>query len=152
MLAKQKEQKAGNVDVDIGASSIVSLVLSPEGREGFLKAASSPEPVKALAMILSQVIEMAITGLEKAKMGVSPSVWLAPNGALADASRTLIAFANKNQIPLDESVMDAVAKEVSMLLTKRGESMAQGQPQGGQPPQGEPQPPAGPAPMPGGAV
>lgn len=146
MLSKEekpamKEEQAGfdQTDLDIAASSIVSMVLDPKGKEAFSKAVSSPEPVKALALVLSQFVETAITGFDSAGIDVSPQVWLSPDGALADASPVLMGLAEKMGIPLDEATLDAVAVEVSKLLVQRGESMQQEQ---GAPPM------VGPAPSP----
>jgi hypothetical protein len=136
-----KEEQAGfdQTDLDIAASSIVSMVLDPKGKEAFSKAVSSPEPVKALALVLSQFVETAITGFDSAGIDVSPQVWLSPDGALADAAPVLMGLAEKMGIQLDEATIDAVATEVSKLLVQRGESMQQEQ--------GVP-PPGGPAPSP----
>ena len=146
MLSKEekpamKEEQAGfdQTDLDIAASSIVSMVLDPKGKEAFSKAVSSPEPVKALALVLSQFVETAITGFDSAGIDVSPQVWLSPDGALADAAPVLMGLAEKMGIQLDEATIDAVATEVSKLLVQRGESMQQEQ--------GVP-PPGGPAPSP----
>jgi hypothetical protein len=136
-----KEEQAGfdQTDLDIAASSIVSMVLDLKGKEAFSKAVSSPEPVKALALVLSQFVETAITGFDSAGIDVSPQVWLSPDGALADAAPVLMGLAEKMGIQLDEATIDAVATEVSKLLVQRGESMQQEQ--------GVP-PPGGPAPSP----
>lgn len=139
-MMEEKEQSGfDQTDLDIAASSIVSMVLDPKGKEAFSKAVSSPEPVKALALVLSQFVETAITGFDSAGIDVSPQVWLSPDGALADASPVLMGLAEKMGIPLDEATLDAVAAEVSKLLVQRGESMQQEQ---GAPPM------AGPAPSP----
>jgi hypothetical protein len=115
------------------------MVLDLKGKEAFSKAVSSPEPVKALALVLSQFVETAITGFDSAGIDVSPQVWLSPDGALADAAPVLMGLAEKMGIQLDEATIDAVATEVSKLLVQRGESMQQEQ--------GVP-PPGGPAPSP----
>ena len=139
-MMEEKEQSGfDQTDLDIAASSIVSMVLDPKGKEAFSKAVSSPEPVKALALVLSQFMEVAISGLESSGIKISPQVWLSPGGALAEASPVLIGLAEKMGIPLDEATLDAVAVEVSKLLVQRGESMQQEQ---GAPPM------AGPAPSP----
>lgn len=139
---EEKEQNGfDQTDLDIAASSIVSMVLDPKGKEAFSKAVSSPEPVKALALVISQFVETAITGFDNAGIDVSPQVWLSPDGALADAAPVLMGLAEKMGIPLDEATLDAVAAEVSKLLVQRGESMQQEQ---GAPPM------AGPAPSPTG--
>lgn len=126
-------------DLDIASSAIVSMILTPEGKEAFTKAVSSPEPVKAIAWILAKLMESVIGQLEGSGIKISPQVWLSPDGALAEASPVLIGLAEKMGIPLDEPTLDAVAAEVSKLLVQRGESMQQGQ---GAPPM------AGPAPSP----
>ena len=145
-MMEEKEQSGfDQTDLDIAASSIVSMVLDPKGKEAFSKAVSSPEPVKALALVLSQFMEVAISGLESSGIKISPQVWLSPDGALAEASPVLIGLAEKMGIPLDEPTLDAVAAEVSKLLVQRGESMQQEQGAGG----GQP-PMAGPAPSPTG--
>lgn len=139
MEDEEMEGAFDQADLDIASSSIVSMVLDPKGKEAFSKAVSSPEPVKALALVLSQFMEVAISGLESSGIKISPQVWLSPDGALAEASPVLIGLAEKMGIPLDEPTLDAVAAEVSKLLVQRGESMQQGQ---GAPPM------AGPAPSP----
>lgn len=141
---KPKQETKGNPDRDIAASSLVSMMLSQDGSQTFLKAMSSPEPVKAVALLISQVIEMTIAGLQKAEIELDPAVWLAPDGALDDASKTLFAYAKKQGVNVDASMLDAIKQEVAQLLVQRGESMRQ-QEQGGQPP------PTGPAPSPSGA-
>lgn len=143
-MMEEKEQSGfDQTDLDIASSSIVSMVLDPKGKEAFSKAVSSPEPVKALALVLSQFVETAIAGFDSAGIDVSPQVWLSTDGALADASPVLMGLAEKMGIPLDEATLDAVAAEVSKLLVQRGESMQQGQgAEGGQPQM------AGPAPSP----
>ena len=133
------EEAFDQADLDIASSSIVTMVPDPKGKEAFSKAVPSPEPVKALALVLSQFMEVAISGLESSGIKISPQVWLSPDGALAEASPLLIGLAEKMGIPLDEPTLDAVAAEVSKLLVQRGESMQQGQ---GAPPM------AGPAPSP----
>jgi hypothetical protein len=139
MEDEEMEGAFDQADLDIASSSIVSMVLDPKGKEAFSKAVSSPEPVKALALVLSQFMEVAISGLESSGIKISPQVWLSPDGALAEASPVLIGLAEKMGIPLDEPTLDAVAAEVSKLLVQRGESMQQEQ---GAPPM------AGPAPSP----
>lgn len=126
-------------DLDIASSAIVSMILTPEGKEAFTRAVSSPEPVKAIAWILAKLMESVIGQLEGSGIKISPQVWLSPGGALAEASPVLIGLAEKMGIPLDEPTLDAVAAEVSKLLIQRGESMQQEQ--------GVP-PPGGPAPSP----
>lgn len=139
MMGEKEQNGFDQTDLDIAASSIVSMVLDPKGKEAFSKAVSSPEPVKALALVISQFVETAITGFDNAGIDVSPQVWLSPDGALADAAPVLMGLAEKMGIPLDEATLDAVAAEVSKLLVQRGESMQQEQ---GAPPM------AGPAPSP----
>lgn len=139
MMGEKEQNGFDQTDLDIAASSIVSMVLDPKGKEAFSKAVSSPEPVKALALVISQFVETAITGFDNAGIDVSPQVWLSPDGALADAAPVLMGLAEKIGIPLDEATLDAVAAEVSKLLVQRGESMQQEQ---GAPPM------AGPAPSP----
>lgn len=139
--AMEEKERNGfdQADLDIASSAIVSMILTPEGKEAFTKAASSPEPVKALAWILAKLMEAVIGQLEGSGIDVSPQVWLSPGGALADAAPVLMGLAEKMGIQLDEATIDAVATEVSKLLVQRGESMQQEQ--------GVP-PPGGPAPSP----
>jgi hypothetical protein len=141
MPSLTKEQAA---DLKIASSILTTAFLSEEGEQALVTAIDSPEPAKAVAVMISQLIEMAQTESGQTNTPLDPTVWLMEEGAIDEASDDIEKVAEANGIVLPDDFEEMVIDEVAQLLSRRSESIQQGQ--GSQPPQA----PAGPAPMMGG--
>lgn len=134
-----KEMKA---DKQIASSMLTQAFLSEQGEASLVTALQSPEPAKAVAVIISQIMEMALTESMNTDTPMSPEVWLMEDGAIDEAEDDIEAVAVANDIALPEDFAESIIDNVAMILQKRGESgaaMEQGGGMGGAP---------SPAPMP----
>jgi len=155
MLAKQTPAKSegqmgtGNElkeDIRIASAILTDSFLSEEGEPSLVAALSSPEPAKAVGIIVAQVIEMTQTETMQTPVPMNAEVWFMEDGAIDDSAGDIESVAGKNGIELPEDFIEQVIDETMAVLMKRKESMAQEeQAGGGQPPQ-----PNGPAPVPNG--
>jgi len=135
-------------DIRIASAILTDSFLSEEGESSLVTALSSPEPAKAVGVILAQVIEMTQTETMQTPVPMNPEVWFMEDGAIDDSGNDILSVAGANGIDLPPDFIEQVVDETMAVLMKRQESMGQqGQPQGGGQP---PQAPAGPAPMMGG--
>lgn len=131
-------------DKKIAASMLTQAFLSEKGEESLVVALQSPEPTKAVAVIIAQLMEMALTDTMNTRTPMSPEVWLMEDGAIDEAADDIEAVAQANGIDIgdDDQFIESVIDNVAMILQKRGEEGAAMEAQGG----GGPPPPA---PMPG---
>lgn len=131
-------------DKKIAASMLTQAFLSEQGEESLLVALRSPEPAKAVAVIIAQIMEMALTDTMGTNTPMSPEVWLMEDGAIDEAEDDIEAVAEANGIDLgdDDQFIESVIDNVAMILQKRGEEGAAMEAQGGGAP-------PSPAPMPG---
>lgn len=141
-----KEMQA---DKKIAAAMLTNAFLSEEGEQSVVAALSSPEPQKALAMVIAQLMEMALTESFNTDTPMSPEVWLMEDGAIDEAEDDIEKVAEANGVELPDDFIEGVIDNVAVLLQKRGEQGAAMEQQQQQQP-GQGQPPAGPAPMMGG--
>lgn len=130
------EEKA---DVKIASSMLTQSFLSEEGSQALAKALSTPEPAKAVAMIISQIIEMAQTESQQTDTPLTPTVWLMDGGAIDEAEDDIEAVAEASGIQLPEGFEEALIDEVAVLIERRAAEF-QKAPQDGAP---------SPAPVPG---
>lgn len=134
-------------DSQIAASMLTQTFLSDQGADSLATALATPEPAKAVAIIVSQVIEMAQRESAKTEAPMSPRVWLAEGGAIDDAAEDVYKVAQANGIELPSGFFSQLKQEVAGLLQRRGKELAA---QGEAPPGGAPeqQPAGGGAPVP----
>ena len=136
--------KEVQADKKIAASMLTQAFLSEQGEESLVVALQSPEPAKAVAVIIAQIMEMALTDTMNTDTPMSPEVWLMEDGAIDEADDDIEAVARANGIDLgdDDQFIESVIDNVAMILQKRGEEGAAMEAQGGGGP-------PSPAPMPG---
>jgi hypothetical protein len=126
-------------DLKIASSILTQSFLSPEGESSLAQALSSPEPAKATAVLIAQLIEMTMTETANTDTPMSPTVWLMEDGAIDNAEEDIEKVAEANGIELPEGFEEAVIDEVAAVLMKRREDiLAQQNGAGGQPPQQAP--------------
>jgi len=121
---------------------LTTSLLSEQGEQALVTALAGPEPEKAVAIIIAQIIEMAQTESGQTDIPMTPTVWLMEGGAIDNAEEDIEAVAEANGIELPDDFEEMVIDEVATVLMKRREAiLAQQQQGGGAPPS--------PAPMPG---
>ena len=137
--------EALEADITTARGLLGSLILSPEAEQAVLKALSSSNPPKMLAMFLAQGIEM----IQKRSMGtdtpLDPTIWLANGGVLDEVMVDIAEIAADNQVPFKiAQMLPAIKEAIVPVLGQRGEQLKQ---EGEQPPaQGQPpQAPMGPS-------
>ena len=139
---QSKIPKELQADKKIAASMLTQAFLSEQGEASLVTALQSPEPAKAVAVIISQIMEMALTESMNTNTPMRPEVWLMEDGAIDEADDDIEAVASANGIDLGDGdqFIESVIDNVAMILQKRGEegSAMEQQPQAG-----------GAAPMPG---
>lgn len=138
-----KYNKSDELDQKIAVGLAASQILSQEGSQVVLKALSSGNPPKMIAMFLAQVIEQAMTMSISTDIPMTPVVWLANGGAVDELGEIFQAVADKNGIEVDaEGMMPAVKQELAAVLKQRGGQL-QGQMEQEQqgPPQEQPMDP-----------
>lgn len=129
-------------DLKIASSILTQSFLSEEGEQALATALASPEPAKAVAVLIAQLIEMTQTETANTDTPMTPTVWLMEDGAIDNAEEDIEKVAEANGIELPDGFEELVIDEVAQLLARRGESIQQGAT--GQ------QAPSGPAPVMGG--
>jgi hypothetical protein len=145
---KQQEQEApagGGLESDmrIASSLLTQSVLSPEGSQSVATALQSPEPIKALAVIVAQIMEMAITESMNTDTPMDPSVWLMDGGAIDDSAQDFMKVAEANGVDLPPTFVDDLVDQVAEVVAARAEGEQQQQQGGGggMPMEGAPQAP-----------
>jgi nucleotide-binding universal stress UspA family protein len=120
-------------------------LLSEQGLNAISKALNSPEPAKALALLIYNVIEPAQVASMDSDTPISPRVWLASGGAVDELTDELYELAGALGVDEEmlEEIFPSVKQEVAAILQKRGQDLQQ---QG----MSASQPQPSPAPMPGG--
>jgi hypothetical protein len=148
-MTKQEQPKMSEeekADLKIASSILTQSFLSPEGEQALATALGSPEPAKAVAVIISQLIEMTQTETANTPTPMNPTVWLADGGAIDNAEEDIEKVAEANGIELPEGFEEMVIDGVAELLARRSESIQQESAGAQQASQA----PSGPAPMMGG--
>lgn len=159
MLSKnmmQKEDKAPKqerlseeeeMDREVASAALFEGLLGDEGIGALTKAFNSPEPTKAVALLIFSVIEPAQVASMDSDTPISPRVWLAGGGAVDEFLDEVADNADLFGLEEDqvEEMYGPIKQELTGILQKRGESLQQEGMQASQPQQ---QP--SPAPMPGG--
>lgn len=128
-------------DLKIASSLLTTSLLSEQGEQALVTALSGPEPEKAVAIIIAQIIEMAQTESGQTDIPMTPTVWLMEDGAIDNAEEDIEMIAEANGIELPDDFEDMIIDEVALLLERRAgefQKSQQQQPAGGAP-----------APMPG---
>lgn len=121
-------------DLKIASSMLTQAVLSDQGSESLLAALNTPEPAKAVAMILAQIMEMALTESLQTETPMSPGVWLMEDGAIDEAGDDIEAVALTAGIELPEDFIEEVIDSVAILIQERGAQGAAMEGQAGAPP------------------
>jgi hypothetical protein len=148
-VTQEKDEAAGNsipqemqADKKIAAAMLTNAFLSEQGEQSVVAALSSPEPEKAMAMVIAQIMEMTLTESMNTDTPMSPEVWLMEDGAIDEAEDDIEKVAEANGIALPDEFIEGVIDNVAALLQKRGEEGAAMEQQPG-PPQGGPAPTMG---------
>jgi hypothetical protein len=128
-------------DLKIASSLLTTSLLSEQGEQALVTALSGPEPEKAVAVIIAQIIEMAQTESGQTDIPMTPTVWLMEDGAIDNAEEDIEMIAEANGVELPDDFVELVIDEVATVLMKRREDILAKQQGGGAPPS--------PAPMPG---
>lgn len=141
----EKLDKEELLDQEIASAALFEGLLSEEGQNAVSKALQSPEPAKALALLIYNVIEPAQVASMDSDTPLSPRVWLANGGAVDELLDELEDLASNFGMDEEmfESMLPGVKQEVAAILQKRGQDLQQ---QGVSASQPRPSP----APMPGG--
>lgn len=133
---KQQTQplsEAEELDVDVAAGLMANTLLDA-GVEKLQQAAQAGDPIPVFAGMLSTMVEGMVKRLKGTEMDVSPSVWLAENGAV-DQTIDFIA----KLVDLPEEVKNGIFSDTVdqlKLMGKREKAAGKQPPQ--QPPQGAP--------------
>lgn len=142
---KKQLSKEEAADLKIASSLLTTSLLSEQGEEALATALTGPEPEKAVAVLISQIIEMAQTESADTEIPMTPTVWLMEDGAIDNAEEDIEAVAEANGVELPEDFIELVVDEVAAVLMKRRDDIiAQQEANGGG---GAPSP--GAAPLPG---
>lgn len=128
-------------DLKIASSLLTTSLLSEQGEQALVTALSGPEPEKAVAIIIAQIIEMAQTESGQTDIPMTPTVWLMEDGAIDNAEEDIEMIAEANGVELPDDFVELVIDEVATVLMKRREDILAKQQGGSAPPS--------PAPMPG---
>ena len=134
-----KEEQA---DLKIASSILTQSFLSEEGEASVLEALNTPEPAKAVAIIIAQLIEMTQTDSADTPIPMSPTVWLMEDGAVDEAEDDIEAIAAANGIELPEDFGEMIVDELAVILQERAKGFQQ-QEQPSQAPTGLAQQPGG---------
>lgn len=120
-------------DLKIASSILTQNILGRETSGAFMTAISSPEPAKAVATIIAQIMEMTITDSMQTDTPMSPLVWLSEDGAIDESEEDFEMLAQAAGVPLPPDFADMVVDEVAAIVQMRAQEE---QGQGQQPPQG----------------
>jgi hypothetical protein len=133
------------LDQEIASAALFEGLLSESGLDAIGKALRSPEPAKALGVIIYNVIEPAQVASMDSDTPISPRVWLSTGGAVDELMDELADLGGMFGMEEDEilDMAGPVKREVAAILQKRGQDLQQ---QG----MSASQPQPSPAPMPGG--
>lgn len=144
MLAKPKEQQpdmeldeGADLDIETGRGMLGSLILAPEGEQAVVKALSSSNPPKMLAMFLVQGIEMIQRRSMQTDTPLDARIWLSGGGVVDEIMVDIAEIAADNNIPFPiAQMLPAIKESLVPLLKQRGQQLqSEGQepaaPQGG---------------------
>jgi hypothetical protein len=139
-----------SMDQEIASAALFEGLLNEQSLNAVGKALGSPEPAKALALLIFNVIEPAQVASMDTDTPLSPRVWLARGGAVDEFLDELADLGDMFGME-DEDILDmapAIKQEVAGILQQRGSDL---QAQGAQAQQAQaqsaPQAPAPQAPM-----
>ena len=115
---------AANEEIKTAHGILGSMVLAPEGEQTVVKALSSSNPPKMLAMFLIQGIEM----IQRRSMGtgtpLDPRIWLAGGGVVDELMAEIAEIASDNGVPFRIAEILPPTKEALVpLLQERGKQL-----------------------------
>lgn len=152
---KERLSEEEEMDREVASAALFEGLLSDNGIQALNKAFKTPEPAKAVAMLIFNVIEPAQVASMDSETPLSPRVWLAGGGAVDELLDEVADNADLFGVEEDqiEEMYSPIKQEVTSLLQQRGEALQQEGMQASQaPPQQAPVPmPGGGSPMMGGA-
>lgn len=116
--------EAANDDVMTAHGILGSMILEPEGEQAVVKALSSSNPPKMLAMFLIQGIEM----IQRRSMGtdtpLDPRIWLADGGVIDELMAEVAEIATSNGVQFSiSSVLPATKEALIPLMQQRGKQL-----------------------------
>jgi hypothetical protein len=116
--------EAAEQDIKTAHGMLGSMILEPEGEQAVVKALSSSNPPKMLAMFLVQGIEM----VQRRSMGtdtpLDPRIWLANGGVVDELMAEVAEVASDNGVPFRiAEVLPATKQALVPLLQERGSQL-----------------------------
>lgn len=142
---EDKLNKDEMMDQEIASAALFEGLLSEEGLSAIERALKSPEPAKALALLIYNVIEPAQVASMDTDTPISPRVWLANGGAVDELFDELYELAGALGVDDDmlEEMFPSIKQEVAGILAKRGADLQQQGMSASQPPSPAPVPTMG---------
>lgn len=113
------------MDQEIASAALFDGLLNEQSLAAISKAFKSPEPAKAVALLIFNVIEPAQVASMDTDTPISPRVWLANGGAVDELIDELADLGEMFGLD-EESVLDmapVIKREVAAILQKRGSDL-----------------------------
>lgn len=118
--------EAGNIDINTARGILGSLILAPEGESQVVKALSSSNPPKMLAMFLMQGIEMIQRRSMDTETPLDPRIWLAGGGVIDEIMVDIAEISADNSIPFKiGDTLPLLKQELAKIMQQRGEQLKQ---------------------------
>lgn len=117
------------LDQEVASAALFEGLLNEQSLGAVGKALNSPEPAKAVALLIFNVIEPAQVASMDTETPISPRVWLANGGAVDELMDELASLGEMFGMD-EEDILDmtpSIKQEVAAVLQKRGSDLqAQG--------------------------
>lgn len=119
---------AANEDIKTAHGMLGSMLLEPEGEQAVVKALSSSNPPKMLAMFLIQGIEMIQKHSMETDTPLDPRIWLAEGGVVDELMAEIAEIAADNGVPFRiAEMLPAIKQSIVPLMQERGNQLKEGQ-------------------------
>ena len=137
MLAKPVTQEydqnelddSANEDIKTAHGMLGSMIFEPEGEQAVVKALSSSNPPKMLAMFLIQGIEMIQKHSMETDTPLDPRIWLVEGGVVDELMAEIAEIAADNGVPFRiVEMLPAIKQSIVPLMQERGNQLKEGQP------------------------